>query len=46
MKRGEKLQKVFFYTNLVPKARLMEILGLSKPVSQVIDNLEHVFDEI
>ena len=26
-KRGEKHQKVFFYTNLVPKARLMEILG-------------------
>ncbi len=25
----EKHQKVFFYTNLVPKARLMENLGLT-----------------
>ncbi len=27
-KRDEKHQKVFFYTNLVPKARLMENLDL------------------
>ncbi len=26
-RRDEKHQKVFFYTNLVPKARLMENLG-------------------
>ena len=29
-KRDEKHQKVFFYTNLVPKARLMENLVLNK----------------
>ncbi len=29
-KRDEKHQKVFFYTNLVPKARLMENLGLTQ----------------
>ena len=29
-KRDEKHQKVFFYTNLVPKARLMENLGLNR----------------
>ena len=28
-RRDEKHQKVFFYTNLVPKARLMENLGLT-----------------
>ncbi len=27
---NEKHQKVFFYTNLVPKARLMENLGLTQ----------------
>ena len=36
-KRDEKHQKVFFYTNLVPKARLMENLGLNDVKKRLVN---------
>ena len=41
----EKHQKVFFYTNLASKMRLMENLGLTKQNKARVKNFDaHMFD--